>query len=212
MNGHVDTHTHAFQRTHGGDWLCYEDGIRRTSQPLREELRDPPPERLSYDPDADAELVDSAFEEAFDPEDPTPTFGAVKLPVRPLLSEPKIEDVPAGPLELEPGLIQRDADVLTFARRSDPETSHAAADAVRPQYARAIRELIGEILDVKGPLTDEEIYRELSKLLPIGDPSPSGARTRRSELVKAGDVEYAGYTRTLSTGREGRVWRLRRSE
>lgn len=97
------------------------------------------------------------------------------------------------------------------ARLTDPETSHAAAASVgdlrRTQYAvlKMLR---------KRPttgFTDEELVDAYQHVMldhftayPLQ--SASGIRTRRSELVRLGLVEYASFTRPMSTGRQARVW------
>lgn len=52
-------------------------------------------------------------------------------------------------------------------------------------------------------LTDSDIYKNdgVSK-----HNSPSGARTRRCELVDMGFVKSSGRTKTLPSGRESIVW------
>lgn len=90
------------------------------------------------------------------------------------------------------------------ARSGDPETSHAAARTVKN-----ITELHKIILDrLEYPSTDEYLFKCVSKLDDL-IVSPSGLRTRRAELVKLGKVEDSGETRTLASGRQGTVWRLK---
>lgn len=94
------------------------------------------------------------------------------------------------------------------ARKADPETSHAAADSVTREYVCETQQRILAALRLSGPQTDEEILRSLG-LDSRGPVSPSGARSRRAELVARGLVEWTGLTRPLKTGRQARVWRLR---
>ena len=68
------------------------------------------------------------------------------------------------------------------ARRDDPDTSHAAAASVTA--LTATRLAIIDVLATYGPATDETIALHYD-----GPPaSPSGLRTRRSELVRAGSA------------------------
>lgn len=86
------------------------------------------------------------------------------------------------------------------ARATDPATSHKAAASVVE-----ITEKRQAVLDVlaDGSFTDEEIYPLLKVKM-----STSGARTRRSELCKAGLVIDSGETRLTAAGRQTIVWRL----
>lgn len=89
------------------------------------------------------------------------------------------------------------------ARRTDPETSHEAAASVTGLTSKQAAVL--EVLRKYGPMCDEAIFdalwRENYKM------SSSGARTRRSELVDAGKVEWVGGQVTMRSGRRARVWR-----
>jgi hypothetical protein len=75
------------------------------------------------------------------------------------------------------------------ARTTDPLTSHLAAASVTKVRGKQIA-----VLDIlrhsEEPLTDEEIFDRL--LLRGVHMSRSGARTRRSELVKQGRVVDSG--------------------
>lgn len=94
------------------------------------------------------------------------------------------------------------------ARRSDPDTSVAAADSVKRTTVERQRTRIVALLDVRGPCTDEELASWYIHHWD-DDFTPSGLRTRRSELVKLRRVEWTGEKRRISTGRLARVWRLR---
>jgi hypothetical protein len=56
---------------------------------------------------------------------------------------------------------------------------------------------------VYGPLTDEGMLYHLQRNYPM---SPSGARTRRAELVARGLVYDTGKRETLASGRKAVVW------
>lgn len=89
------------------------------------------------------------------------------------------------------------------ARHTDPETSHAAAASVTG--IRASQRMILGALQRHGSGTDEDIYEWLRneghKI------SLSGARTRRSELVRLKLVRDSGERRMLMSRRMAIVWR-----
>jgi hypothetical protein len=107
--------------------------------------------------------------------------------------------------------------IAAHARRTDPDTSHAAAASISdlPYKRRAVY----EVLWAFGPMTDEELVRTYERnvgtelgTIEIPAQSPSGIRSRRSELadLKHYDpvfVEECGKAR-LSTGNLGYVWRV----
>lgn len=90
-------------------------------------------------------------------------------------------------------------------RRDDPETSRAAADS--QTSIRFNQGLILQALRVHGPMHDQAIY-ELDWIKEAM--SPSGARTRRAELVDLGKVEATSQRVTLQSGRSAIVWRAAR--
>lgn len=98
------------------------------------------------------------------------------------------------------------------ARRTDPETSHAAARSVDRRSLTDVHRMIGRLLALHGPLTDEQIA-DAYKRRADDDPrvktvSPSGLRTRRAELVAAGLVEDAERVAYTAAGRRTTVWKL----
>lgn len=88
------------------------------------------------------------------------------------------------------------------ARRSDPDTSHAAADSVT--RVRATQVEILRMLNAGGPATDEHLARQWA----CGPVSPSGLRTRRAELVALGLAMWNGDKERMATGRMARVWEI----
>jgi hypothetical protein len=90
---------------------------------------------------------------------------------------------------------------MPHARRTDPETSHEAAESVTN-----ITPLKQEILQrLMTPMTDADLYALLftsSRLIV----TESGVRSRRSELVQAGLVRDTGARQKLKTGRNAIVW------
>lgn len=92
------------------------------------------------------------------------------------------------------------ADTQPVARSTDPGTSWAAARSVT-----RIRQTQQWILDLLAtPMTDEQIALALER--DGHSVSPSGARTRRAELVDLGLVVDSGQRTLLKTGRRAIVW------
>lgn len=90
------------------------------------------------------------------------------------------------------------------ARRTDPHTSHEAADSVIE--VTETQEAIYKLL--KKPMTDQNLVTEYGKLVlsrkaPMA--SESGIRSRRAELVELGVVKRVGESKTWS-GRKCIVW------
>jgi hypothetical protein len=90
------------------------------------------------------------------------------------------------------------------ARRSDPETSHAAARSVRNVTAN--QQAVLGVFRERGPLTDEALVNWYSAESDVPRQSPSGIRTRRRELVDKKKVVDTGEKRALSSGRQAIVW------
>lgn len=94
-----------------------------------------------------------------------------------------------------------DPEPHAVARRTDPWSSHEAAASVTK--VRESQKAVLEALTILGPMTDEELAHQYG-----GTPqqSPSGLRTRRSELVELGKVRDSGQRRVLRSGRRAIVW------
>lgn len=90
---------------------------------------------------------------------------------------------------------------MPFARTTDPETSHEAAESVTN-----ITPLKQEILQrLMTPMTDADLIEAIrvsSRLIV----TESGVRSRRAELVQAGLVKDTGARVKLATGRSAIVW------
>lgn len=93
---------------------------------------------------------------------------------------------------------------IPVARRTDPDTSWAAARSIPEDQLRESQRVILTILRLNGPLTDEQIAERLDDFQHTI--SPSGARTRRAELVAAGYVRDSGKRTRMSSGRMAIVW------
>lgn len=87
------------------------------------------------------------------------------------------------------------------ARSTDPQTSHEAAEFVRPkagtQRARVMDHLIGV---GQNGTTDERAIEDTGM-------NPSSYRGRRADLVQLGLVEQCGFS-TNSSGCKAIVWRI----
>jgi hypothetical protein len=99
--------------------------------------------------------------------------------------------------------VQHQLPLAPRARTTDPDTSHAAAASVT-SLANTQRGIY-MLLSLDGPATDEELlYRWHERM--AAPMSPSGLRTRRSELVDMGYVRDTGDRRPLQSGRNAIVW------
>ena len=87
------------------------------------------------------------------------------------------------------------------ARRGDSQTSWDAAKSVTS--LRVSQQAIYSLIERYGPMTDEEIQRKL--VMPM---SPSGARTRRKELVAKNLVRDSGLKGITSSGRKTIKWEV----
>lgn len=97
---------------------------------------------------------------------------------------------------------------MRHTRNSDPHTSHLAAlSESDPEHTSRTKEAILVILKYQA-MTDSEMIRVYRDLVEFGDApkaSDSGLRSRRSELVAAGLVEFAGFG-VSDLGRKSIVW------
>ena len=101
--------------------------------------------------------------------------------------------------------MQHQLPLVARARTTDPATSHQAAASVASLHNT--QRAVYQLLALDGPATDEELlYLWHDRMAaPI---SPSGLRTRRSELVDMGYVKDTGCRRRLESGRNAIVWGL----
>lgn len=90
------------------------------------------------------------------------------------------------------------------ARASDPATSWAAASSLEPDAIGRGQRFVWTLLQDHGPMTDEDLVILAASIL-----SPSGARTRRCELVARGLVRDTGDRVRLRSGRMAIVWEAR---
>lgn len=92
------------------------------------------------------------------------------------------------------------------ARSSDPPTSWEAARSIRGKRIRESQAIVLRLLRAYGPMTDEQLLEYLARSEWAGTLSPSGARTRRSELVSRGLVFDTRRRWRLASGRLAIVW------
>lgn len=94
---------------------------------------------------------------------------------------------------------------MPHARHTDPQTSHDAAKSVR-NLSEAKQVILSQLYT---PKTDEELLEDYNLLMNLQGGnwiSPSGLRSRRSELVSAGLVADSGERKRLKSGRNAIVW------
>ena len=87
------------------------------------------------------------------------------------------------------------------ARRGDPSTSWEAARSLDSETLRRSLRLVLATLQDRGPMTDERLVEVLD-----GAMSPSGARSRRAELVALGFAYDTGRRAVLRSGRHAIIW------
>lgn len=96
-----------------------------------------------------------------------------------------------------------------LARNTDPQTSHDAPGS--KEQRQTVRDAVLKIFEHYQHLTDEElvsVYIADRAVLGFPSSSPSGIRTRRSELVAQGLIELDGRIRITQSGRRALVWKL----
>lgn len=101
------------------------------------------------------------------------------------------------------------------ARATDPDTSHEAAASISKKALSEGQKYILMLLNVFGPMTDEETWerveREIQRRSYIPIKSPSGARSRRSEITISernitGQIADSTLRRKTRSGRNAIVW------
>ena len=97
------------------------------------------------------------------------------------------------------------AKTLPKARKSDPKTSHDAADSVN--NITATKKHILKVL--RTPKCDEQLVVMFRANGPVDlrMTSESGIRSRRAELVREGRVVDTGKRIKLASGRHAIVWK-----
>jgi hypothetical protein len=93
------------------------------------------------------------------------------------------------------------------SRRRNPETSLEAHDTI--WCPNRVQSIILDIICQHGPICDDQIARRYyQRAARTGDvlPSPESLRTRRSELVDKGLVEFSGVFTLTESLRRTREW------
>ena len=91
------------------------------------------------------------------------------------------------------------------ARRTDPQTSHDAAESVE----RVTDTQLYILQALRRPRTDIQLIEAYRAIGKAPQASESGIRTRRAELVRKGLVVDAGIKQVLPSGRMAIVWARR---
>jgi hypothetical protein len=92
------------------------------------------------------------------------------------------------------------------ARRSDPDTSHAAAESIEDSITLVQQRVLEIHRDAPDGLTDEELLDIYQ--FRFGETAESSPRKRRHDLTAKGLIQDSGGRRKLKTGRKGIVWKL----
>lgn len=106
--------------------------------------------------------------------------------------------------ELQPDLFYCSGEtraVLGLARRSDPDTSHIAAERTTEFRANHAGRILAALQD-HGPMTVDQIAK-------VSDLTAWQVNKRTSELQRAGVAEPTGETRLSASGRPERVWKAK---
>lgn len=93
---------------------------------------------------------------------------------------------------------------MPFARHTDPQTSHEAAQSINPVALTATKQAILKALN--RPRTDVDLLSAYKSLHGAPVASESGIRSRRAELVAAGLIVDTGERAKLPSGRNAIVW------
>lgn len=99
-------------------------------------------------------------------------------------------------------------ETIPRARAGHPQTSHDAAASVT-KLGEKQNDVLLVIKTITGSCTLEELVETYDGVVNVAEQSPSGIRSRCSELVKLGLVENSGERRKTRSGRAAIVWRIR---
>jgi hypothetical protein len=94
---------------------------------------------------------------------------------------------------------------MANARKTDPATSHEAAQSVSDDTITLTQKFILKAL--KKPLTDEQLIVAFRKYKTAPLASESGIRSRRAELARRYLLMIVGESKTAS-GRRAYVWQV----
>ncbi|MDN3309591.1 hypothetical protein QWJ90_01465 [Microbacterium oryzae] len=124
--------------------------------------------------------------------------------------------LPARTFDPGPAILSQITGDDARARRSDPGTSHAAADSISAEHLEASEQEVLTILAAADePLTDQAIAkRHVQRAWQLdGVPlwTDERMRTARAQLTKKGAVVQDGHGKT-EKGRRAMAWRLAGTE
>jgi hypothetical protein len=97
---------------------------------------------------------------------------------------------------------------MTYARLTDPVTSHLAAASISADQSRNVTTVILKLLELTD-MTDPDLCDAYNNLVYIGQApkaSDQHIRTQRKKLHDLGLIRIVGTAKTES-GRDARVWR-----
>ena len=94
---------------------------------------------------------------------------------------------------------------MAHARKTDPFTSHLAAESIKD--VTPVQSRILSLFDAFGDMTDEELIYEYAKAFNLQWPSAdSSIRSRRKELVNMGLLTPTSMVRNTKAGQKSIVW------
>lgn len=95
-------------------------------------------------------------------------------------------------------------------REDDPDTSRQAAQSISKANLSASRQAILELFQKYGSMIDEDLSARYAILASEGSApflSPSGLRSRRSELCQSGYLVDSGERGKTHSGRASIIWK-----
>jgi hypothetical protein len=99
--------------------------------------------------------------------------------------------------------------VRARARRTDPQTSHDAADSIGEKQITDLQQTILILFHDHGPMHDAVLIpRVAGKYYLKKQHSDSSVRSRRAELVARGMLRDSGKRFQLASGRQSIIWEL----
>jgi hypothetical protein len=102
-------------------------------------------------------------------------------------------------------------DPHAVARRSDPWTSHAAAQSIPSEKLRASQKAVFDCFELHGSMHHDrllELYQRDAFRYGWPRQSASGLRTRTHELVALRRLRKSDQVVTLESGRKSIVWEI----
>jgi hypothetical protein len=98
---------------------------------------------------------------------------------------------------------------MAKARSTDPETSHEAGESIRD--VSITQATVLELFIEHTSLTDlqlEQVYNTEATKRSWKTQTPQSLRSRRSELVTKGHLEFSGAWGESPTGLRARIWKV----